>query len=83
MGPLNPGDSIDVSVTISQPAPGSIVEITINPDSNGLDEVTLLNNSTSAIVYAESDFNRDTVVSFPDFSVLASYWMATDRLQHT
>ncbi len=45
VGALNPGDSIDVSISISEPAPGGTPEVTVNPDSDGPDGVTLLNKT--------------------------------------
>jgi hypothetical protein len=45
IGTVNPGESLDVSVPISGGSIEGTVEIIVNPESDGSDEVTLLNNS--------------------------------------
>ena len=46
---INPGASVEVSFAVTEPGPGAVVEITVNPDSDGSDEVTLLNNTAIVI----------------------------------
>jgi len=50
IGALIPGDSVDVSISILAPPPGVRVEITVNPDSDGSDEVSLLNNTAIVLL---------------------------------
>jgi len=50
IGALNPGESLDVSIPISGGAIEGTVEIIVNPESDGSDEVTLLNNTALLIL---------------------------------
>lgn len=47
---LAAGESVDVSLVLNVTAPAGWLELVVNPDSDGSDEVTLLNNSASVAV---------------------------------
>ncbi|MCK5175366.1 MAG: hypothetical protein KAR47_18375 [Planctomycetes bacterium] len=77
LGPINPGDSVDMSVLLAESAPPGRITITANPDSDGSDEVTILNNSATVIVFAPADFEPDGDVDETDLEVMAGEWMGT------
>ena len=74
---LNPGESVDVDISISQPVEIGRIDITANPDSTGMDEVSLMNNTASIILFAPADFEPDGDVDIDDLTVLAEQWLQT------
>ncbi|GEM_PF-2044737 len=74
---LDPGDSVDVIVSLSQTVGSGRVDMTVNPDSDGSDEVSLLNNTASVLVFASADFEPDRDVDMDDMTVLLAEWLKT------
>jgi hypothetical protein len=64
---LNPGESTTVSMIMSQAVPTGWLDLTANPDSDGTDEVTLLNNTATAVVNASGDWDGDGDFDLSDF----------------
>jgi hypothetical protein len=59
------GGSTDVEIPLSVVPAGSL-SIIINPDSNGSDEVTLLNNTAVAVAYSRGDMNCNGAIGAED-----------------
>jgi hypothetical protein len=68
---LEAGSSVEVSISIAQAVPAGWLTLTVNPDSDGSDEVTLLNNTTTAVVSASGDSDGDGDVDLEDYEVFA------------
>ena len=63
---MNAGESVDVVIPIAEVVPAGWLTITVNPDSDGSDEVTLLNNSATAAIYASGDMTDDGNIDLDD-----------------
>jgi hypothetical protein len=74
---LAPTESTEVVISLSQSVPYGRVEITANPDSNGSDEVTLLNNTAVVIRFAPADFEPNGDVDVNDLATLCQEWLST------
>jgi len=74
---LNPGESVDIEILMSQPVETGRIDVIANPDSTGADEVGLLNNVASIIFFAPADFEPDGDVDINDLMVLAEQWLQT------
>jgi archaellum component FlaF (FlaF/FlaG flagellin family) len=72
---LTPGQSADISITMSQPVQCGRVNIIVNPDSVGNDEVKLTNNTASVIRFAPADFEQNGRVDMDDLMVLVNQWL--------
>jgi hypothetical protein len=71
---LSAGASADVAITLSGPVHAGTVRITVNPDSAGADEVTLLNNEAAIVVTPPiGDMNCDGTVDFGDINPFVLY----------
>ncbi|MCK6456032.1 MAG: hypothetical protein L6Q92_05825 [Phycisphaerae bacterium] len=68
LGALAAGDSATVTIPIAGPIPAGLILLTANPDSDGSDEVSLLNNAAYAAVAANPDMNCDGVVNTDDIA---------------
>jgi parallel beta-helix repeat protein len=77
IGAINPGESKAVSIPISQPVSYGRVEITVNPYSDGSDEVTLLNNTATIIIFSPADFEPDGDIDADDLKILCQEWLQT------
>jgi hypothetical protein len=62
------GGSTDVEIPLSVVPAGSL-SIIINPDSNGSDEVTLLNNTAVAVAYSRGDMNCNGAIGVDDVTL--------------
>ena len=76
---LEPGASSDVLITLTETVSHGTVEMTANPDSDGSDEVTLLNNVVGVRLYASSDFDQDGDVDLADFAIFAACFNGPNR----
>jgi hypothetical protein len=75
VGSIVPGDSTDAVILLSQSMTYGRIEITVNPDSGGSDEVTLLNNTAVVVLSPPGDFGRDGSVDIEDLAALLSQWL--------
>jgi len=55
--------------------PSGPLTLTVNPDSDGSDEVTLLNNTANVIIFAPADFEPDGDVDLSDLKKLIEEWL--------
>lgn len=62
---LDAGGSTDVEITLSV-VPAGWLEIMVNPDSDGSDEVTLLNNTALVSAYTRGDMDCNGVIEMAD-----------------
>lgn len=75
---LGPRESSDILMSIAGCATSMPITFTVNPDSNGLDEVTLQNNTVAGIIYSPADFEPDGDVDYTDLAELAGYWLQNE-----
>lgn len=75
---LGPRESSDILMSIAGCATSMPITFTVNPDSNGLDEVTLQNNTVAGIIYSPADFEPDGDVDYRDLAELAHYWLQNE-----
>ncbi|GMU26297.1 MAG: hypothetical protein AMXMBFR16_12020 [Candidatus Uhrbacteria bacterium] len=69
---LDAAESADIDIAVVQPTLPGWLTIIANPDSDGSDEVTLLNNSVSFLVVPHGDIDGDGDYDLDDVSVFVS-----------
>lgn len=75
---MNAGATTDVDITISQAVPPGWLWIVANPDSDGSDEVSLLNNAASVVIYSTGDIDGDSDADMDDVTVFVSVLLGLD-----
>ena len=71
---LDVGGEVDAAIEILDAKLGTLIELTVNPDSSGSDEITLTNNAATVIVtpLPAADFDLDNDVDGDDLVVFAA-----------
>ena len=75
---LPPMESAEVIILLITPPHVGNVELNVNPDSDGSDEVTLLNNTALYIVQADADLDSDNDIDLNDFAIFATCMAGPD-----
>lgn len=68
---LLPAESVEVTFPLTAPTHAGAVDVVVNPDSDGSDEVSLLNNAALYIVQSNADFDGDSDVDVDDCVIFA------------
>ena len=73
LAPLPAGAEEQVSVGLAEAEVGNVLKLTVNPDSDGSDEGSLLNNSAEVVVaaMAVADFDLDGDVDQADLTIFS------------
>lgn len=69
---LDAGQSANVSIPLTGPIAPGWLWLVANPDSDGSDEVSLLNNAASAVVYPTGDIDGNGVLDSNDVDVFVA-----------
>jgi len=72
---LNSGESVDITVGLSQLVVNGKVEFVANPSATVADEVSTLNNKAYKIMVVSADFDESGVYDFGDVVVLTQNWL--------
>lgn len=76
---LAPGGDVEVVVSTAGGTPGALATLTANPDSDGTDEASLLNNQVVARLAVLPDFDSDGDVDLADFGFFQTCFNGPNR----